>query len=112
MAQPLVAVTSIAMLSGAPAGMVVVRLDAERARAACCTVIVSLATRRVPLRGPPVLALIDTCTNPLPDPAAPAAILIHDALLLAVQLHPPDAVTAMVTSSLAAATDVGSGATP
>jgi hypothetical protein len=58
-----------------------------------------------------LFALTDTRTDPLPDPAPPDAIEIHEALLLADHAHPVGAVTATVMSSPAAASDVRPGAT-
>ena len=52
------------------------------------TVNVCPATVRVPLRAAPVLAATLNSTAPGPLPLAPDVMLSHDALLLAVQLHP------------------------
>jgi hypothetical protein len=41
----------------------------------------------------PVLAATLSCTVPLPEPVAPEVTLIHEALLVADQLHPLVAVT-------------------
>ena len=41
-----------------------------------------------------LLAATLICTVPLPDPEPPDVTVIHDALLVAVQLHPLVAVTA------------------
>src|SRR3982750_3882985 len=43
---------------------------------ACCTINVSVATRTVPLRGPPVFPLVATRRLPLPDPLPPLTMLI------------------------------------
>jgi hypothetical protein len=57
------------------------------------TVTVWFATVNVPLRAAPLLtaALIDTV--PLPVPLAPDVIDNHDALLVAVHVHPVPVVT-------------------
>jgi hypothetical protein len=47
----------------------------------------------VPVRAAPVFAATIKLTDPLPVPAAPAVIVIHDALLMAVHAHVPPAVT-------------------
>src|SRR3954469_7343320 len=44
---------------------------------ACCTVKVSVATRTVPLRGPPVFPLVATRSVPVPDPLPPLTTVIH-----------------------------------
>jgi hypothetical protein len=62
------------------------------------TVTVWPATVSVPVRvDEPPLAATSYETVPLPDPLDPDVIVIHDALLVAVQLQP----AAVVTSTLA-----------
>jgi hypothetical protein len=60
----------------------------------CVTVKVCPATVIVPDRGGPAFAATTSCTMPLPLPPAPEEMLIHPALLVAVQLHPDGTVTA------------------
>jgi len=55
-------------------------------------VIVWFATVNVPVRAAPVFAAAVIETVPLPVPLAPAVIDSHDALLVAVQVHPAAAV--------------------
>ena len=57
------------------------------------TVTVRPATTRVPVRDGPVTASTVRLTEPDPFPLAPAAIVIHGALLVAVQPHPGAAAT-------------------
>ena len=54
----------------------------------CVTVTVADATVRVPVRTRPVLRATLNDTEPFPLPFAPDVIVIHDALLWAVQLQP------------------------
>jgi hypothetical protein len=62
--------------------------------AVCVTVMVPPATVSVPVRAAvPVCAATTKLTLPEPDPVAPATIVIHDALLLAVHAQPAPAVT-------------------
>jgi hypothetical protein len=57
----------------------------------------------------PVFAVAATVTVPLPVPLAPAVTVIHELLLVAVQLQPPGAVTAtlVLSPAVANAFDVG-----
>jgi hypothetical protein len=65
------------------------------AAAAWLTVNVRPPIDAVPVRATPVLAAADTVTLPLPVPLAPAVIVSHDALEVAVHAHDEaDAVTA------------------
>ena len=52
--------------------------------AACVTVNVRPAIVSDPVRDPPVFAATVNATEPLPAPAPPEVIVIHDAPLLAV----------------------------
>jgi hypothetical protein len=64
---------------------------------ASVTVKVLPAIVTVPVRELlPLLAATPICTVPLPDPEPPDVMVIHDALLVAPQLHPLVAVTAML----------------
>jgi hypothetical protein len=54
----------------------------------CVTVNVCPAMVSVPVRAAPVLAAMAKLTVPLPVPLAPDVIVIHAALLAAVQAHP------------------------
>jgi hypothetical protein len=57
--------------------------------ASCCVIVCVLsAIVTVPVRGPPLLAAMLNATEPLPLPCAPDVIVIHDALLFAVHVHP------------------------
>jgi len=47
----------------------------------------------VPVRAAPVFAATVKLTDPLLAPIAPAVIVIHDALVVAVHAHPPGAET-------------------
>ena len=70
----------------------------EHEAPASVTVKVLPAIVTVPIRE--LLALLAAtliCTVPLPDPEPPDVTVIHDALLVAVRLHPLVAVTAMLT---------------
>jgi hypothetical protein len=70
----------------------------EHAVPASVTVKVLPAIVTVPVRELLVLlAATLICTVPLPDPEPPDVTVIHDALLVAVRLHPLVAVTAMLT---------------
>lgn len=60
------------------------------------TVNVAPAIVSVPVRPDPVFAATPKVTVPLPDPVAPPVIVIHDALLEAVQLQPVAAVTLLL----------------
>jgi hypothetical protein len=51
------------------------------------TVNVLPATVRVPLRAGPVFGATSNLTEPSPRSLAPAVMVIHEALLLAVQSH-------------------------
>ncbi len=65
----------------------------------------------VPLRGViPGLAVALNVTLLLPDPVAPAVTVIHEALLVAPQVHPAGAVTATVVASPAGAKSIDPGA--
>jgi hypothetical protein len=69
----------------------------EHEMPASVTVKVLPAIVTVPLREELVLlAATPICTVPLPDPEPPDVTVIHDALLVAVRLHPLVAVTAML----------------
>ena len=59
----------------------------EQGTAACVTVTAFPATLIVPLLEPPVFAATPKVTLPLPVPVAPAVIVIHEAVLAAVQPH-------------------------
>src|SRR5262245_55622980 len=52
--------------------------------AACASMKVCVAIVAVPVRAAPGLAAIFSCTGPAPVPAAPEAIVTHDALEAAV----------------------------
>jgi uncharacterized protein YhhL (DUF1145 family) len=56
-----------------------------------------------------VLAATLNVTEPFPDPLAPAVTVIHEALLVAVQLQPLPAVTVIVPEPPVAATDCDVG---
>jgi hypothetical protein len=97
-AHPAVVVTLV-VASPPPAGTSTeggVSVNAHGA-AACITVNVRPAIATVPVRAAP--GLLDTLrvTEPAPMPVAPAATVIHDAVVAAVQLHdaPADTVTAV-----------------
>jgi hypothetical protein len=63
--------------------------------ASCCVMVcVRSAMVTVPVRDGPLLASMRNATAPLPLPWAPDAIVIHDALLVAVHVQPFDADTA------------------
>jgi len=64
----------------------------------------------VPVRGPPVLAAMLSATEPLPLPCAPDVMVIHDALLLAVHVHPFNVDTATLALPALALTVWLSGA--
>lgn len=66
------------------------------ATAACVTVKVCVAIVAVPVRAAPVFAATLKPTDPFPVPVAPDEMVIHGALLAAVQAQPPPAVTATV----------------
>ncbi len=72
-----------------------------QARPACVTVNVCPAIVSVPVLWL-VVGLAETVyeTVPLPLPLAPAVMVIHETLLVAVQLHPVGAVTVTVFDSL------------
>ena len=63
----------------------------------CVTVTVCPATSIVPVLEPPLFAATPKVTLPLPVPLAPAVIVIHDAVLVAVQPH--DAVVETVINT-------------
>lgn len=74
--------------------------------AAWVTVNVCPATVMVPVRGVVTeLTATVNATVPLPEPLAVPLMLIQGALLVAVQAHPPDDVTAKDPEAPAAATD-------
>ncbi len=56
---------------------------------ACDTVNVCPATVIVPVCAAPLFGATVQYTWPLPDPEKPEVIVIHEALLLAIQLQPP-----------------------
>jgi hypothetical protein len=79
--------------------------------AAWVTVNVWPAMVIVPVRTAAVFAATVKLTDPLPVPAAPAVIVIHDALLTAVHAHVPPAVTVIaVPAPPASAIDSLAGA--
>ena len=72
-------------------------IAAEQDAAACVTVNVAPAMVRVPVRlDATVFAATSKVTDPLPDPVAPAVTVIHNALLVAVQLQPVAAITVLL----------------
>jgi hypothetical protein len=71
--------------------------------AAWVTVNVWPAMVIVPVRAAPVFAATVKLTDPGPVPAAPAVIVIHDALLTAVHAQVPPAVTAIAVPAPPAA---------
>jgi hypothetical protein len=77
----------------------------------CTTVTVCPPTMRVPVRDGPVVAATAKVTLPAPAPLAPAVIVIHGALLAAVQAHPAAALTSIVRLPPPAATAWLSGDT-
>jgi hypothetical protein len=64
--------------------------------ARCVTVKVRVAIVAVPVRSAPVFAARVRRTCPFPVPVAPEATVIHDALLVAVQVQPAPAITLTV----------------
>ena len=60
---------------------------------------------RLPVRGNPVFAATEKFTGPLPDPELPEVIVIHAALLTAVQVQPVGAVTFVLAEPLMEATE-------
>jgi hypothetical protein len=110
-AQPAVAVT---VMVPVPAAAVTLADAGEIVGAhgvpACVTVKVAPAIVNVPVRlVVAVLALAVNDTAPDPVPAAPELIVIHGALLTALQTHPVPAVTVLlpVPPAAAIACDVG-----
>ncbi len=69
------------------------------------TVKVAPAIVSVPVRLDPVFAATPNVTEPLPDPVAPPVMVIHDALLDAVQPQPVAAVTLLLPLPAAAVND-------
>lgn len=63
----------------------------------------------VPVREPPLLAAMRNATEPEPLPCAPDVMVIHDALLLAVQVQPLSVETATVALPAPAVTVCPSG---
>ena len=51
------------------------------------------ATVIVPVRCGPVVAATENCTTPEPEPLAPAVMVIHESLLVAVHAQPVTVVT-------------------
>lgn len=93
------AVACIAKLAAPPASPALADVGEsakEHEMPACITVKILPAIVTVPLRELPLLAATLICTVPLPDPEPPDVTVIHDALLVAVRLHPLVAVTAML----------------
>jgi hypothetical protein len=110
-AQPVAAVTAMvpvlaADVTFADAGEIV----GVQGAPACVTVNVLPPTVSVPVRGAvAVLAATAYVTEPLPLPAAPALMVIHASLLVAVHAQPVDAVTATVPVPAAAVTLADAG---
>ena len=69
------------------------------------TVKVAPAIVSVPVRLDPVFAATPNVTEPVPDPVAPPVMVIHDALLDAVQPQPVAAVTLLLPVPAAAVND-------
>jgi hypothetical protein len=81
-------------------------IDGEHDAAACVTVNVVPAIVRVPVRlEATAFAPTLKVTEPLPVPVAPPVIVIHGALLAAVQLHPLATVTVLLPLPAAAVKD-------
>jgi hypothetical protein len=79
------------------AGIVCVSGDAANVQPwPCTTVTVCPPTAIVPVRVGPLVAATANATVPAPLPLAPAVIVIHGALLVAVQPHPAAALTLIV----------------
>jgi len=95
--RPVVAVDAAAIVSGLTAneqgaGWVTVP--------GCVTVTACPATSIVPVLEPPLFAATPKVTLPLPVPLAPAVIVIHAAVLVAVQPHDAVVETAINTPVL------------
>ena len=85
-------------------------IDAEHVAAACVTVNVAPAIVSVPVRiDATVFAATLKVTVPLPDPVAPPVTVIHAALLVAVQLQPVAADTAVLPLAAASVNDSALG---
>ena len=77
---------------------------------ACVIVWVRPAMVTVPVRDPPLLAAMRNATEPLPLPCAPDVMVIQDALLFAVHVHPLSVETATLAVPALALTFWLSGA--
>jgi hypothetical protein len=103
--QPIGALTATSLLPPAAATVCAPgEIVSVHGTPSCVALKVLPAIVIVPLRGVmPGLAAAFNVTLPLPDPLEPAVIVIHEALLVAPQLHPAGAVTATVLDSPAGA---------
>jgi len=106
-AHPVAAVTLLLPVPAAAVKVCVVgEMAGEQAAAACVTVNVAPAIVSVPVRlVVTVFAATSNVTDPLPDPVAPPVTVIQAALLVAVQLHPVAADTALPPLAAAAVKD-------